>query len=143
MYIIQYVVQGVAWRVQQAVDPGESDACATALPDPVKAPFSSPLQAVTDFTSRHRNFYSGAVRSAFLSRAFGESMNRARTGRETERLVKSERTRLRMSVIIVHTRRKKRIQTQTAMYPTGVYQYLCSYSIIQVLYSTLQVILPK
>lgn len=107
MYIIQYVVQGVAWRVQPAVDPGESDACATALPDPVKAPFSSPLQAVTDFTSRHRNFYSGAVRSAFLSRAFGLSMNRARTGRETESLVKSERTRLRMSVI-VHARRKAR-----------------------------------
>lgn len=125
MYIIQYVVQGVAWRVQPAVDPGESDACATALPDPVKAPFSSPLQAVTDFTSRHRNFYSGAVRSAFLSRAFGLSMKRAR-------LVKSERTRLRMSVI-VHTRRKKHIQTQTAMYPTGDHQYLCSYSIIQVL----------
>lgn len=98
MYIIQYVVQGVAWRVQPAVDPGESDACATALPDPVKAPFSSPLQAVTDFTSRHRNFYSGAVRFAFLSSAFGVSMNRARAGRETESLVKSKRTRLRMSV---------------------------------------------
>lgn len=92
MYIIQYVVQGVAWRVQPAVDPGESDACATALPDPVKAPFSSPLQAVTDFTSRHRNFYSGAVRSAFLSRAFGESMNRARAGRETVSPVRENTT---------------------------------------------------
>lgn len=66
---VQYVVQGVAWRVQTAVDPSESEACAIVLlPDPVKAPFSSPLQAVTDFTSRHRNFYSGAARSAFLSR---------------------------------------------------------------------------
>lgn len=34
-----------------------------------------------------------------------------------------------------HETQETHIQTQTAMYPTGVYQYSCSYSIIQVLYS--------
>lgn len=79
----------------------------------------------------------------FVSRFRRVSRWTARARAVRQSLVKSERTRLRMSVIIVHTRRKKHIQTQTPMYPTGVYQYLCSYSIIQVLYSTLQVILLK
>lgn len=82
------------------------------------------------FASSSRNRFHIAPSQFLLGRcAFRVFVSRFRRvdeprahGSWDKSLVKSERTRLRLSVI-VHTRRKKHIQTQTAMYPTGVYQY--------------------